>query len=1077
MARLKVYKASAGSGKTYKLTLEYLKICIKNADSYKNILAVTFTNKAAGEMKERIIGELFSLATGKKSKYLPDLLKSLKSGEEKIRSTAKTVLQKILHNYSWFSVTTIDSFFQRIIQSFVREVGLNSIYSLELDEKKVLNHAIDALLFQLEDDPKLKKWLIRFIETRIEEGKNWNFKRDMFTLAQEIFKEDFKVFEKEVVEKIQDKSLLDQYIKRLSIEKKQFEQFFVDAGFEALNIMQQHQLEPDDFAYGKSGVGGAFEKCSRGIILEPKSRIRSALDDVANWYSNKSQRIPDIENAFHAGLNRILEKCILHYEKHIQSYNTSKAILQNIYTMGLISDISERLRQYTHDQSLFLISDTNDFIQAIIDNNETPFIYEKTGNHFQYYMIDEFQDTSGMQWNNFKPLIMNSIAEGHECMVVGDVKQAIYRWRNSSWKILASEINNEFESHNLSVEALKYNWRSRKNVINFNNAFFNEATEILQAHLDAQISSFSKQRNPETIKEAYGELVQQVPQDGAEGGQISFQFIEADDKNTYLKGLADELPSLLIKLQKAGYALSEIAFLVRSKSEGKKIAEILMNCEETFAEDSKLRFDFISNDTLVIGASFTVSFITAILRYLVNNSDPVNLGYLLYEYMINIQKKNISLNDIFLSIKNNRNQIISDCLGEDFLSESILWKNLPVSEGVEQIIRFFGLNSRREDYPYLQAFQDLVHSFSLEKTGNIKLFIEWWDEFGKQETLSIEEKQDAINIITIHKSKGLQFKVVITPYCSWKIEDSGRFASLLWCKPDKKPYNELGAFPVKYSQTLGETIFYETYIEEKTEQFVDNLNLLYVAFTRAIDALFVFCPKADPSKINTVSDLACRVISAGTSLNWTTRIKNSEAAGCDIKEFTIGELPEHTPEIETENRIELSAYPTATFRGKYSISRFSEDFFSPEDESILARINYGKMMHEILSFIKTTTDVRKAINTMVFEGKLTDGEGKLLESKIKEYFNQEHAKEWFDPSWKVLNETEILSGEGDIYRPDRVLLRNNQVVVIDYKFTLNTQKTHQEQLKDYMKLIIQMGYPNITGYIWYPDLNKIVQVK
>ena len=1085
MSGLSVVCASAGSGKTHKITREFLKLLYKDTDNFRHILAVTFTNKATEEMKSRIIRELFNLSENRASEYLNYISEQTGFSEKAVRLKSDIILKKILHNYSRFSVSTIDSFFQKIIRSFTREIGIQSGFTIELDTENVLDKSIDRLLFNIEENTALKNWLIHFTKDRIEEGRGWNFKNDILELGREVFKEEFRIFSDDVSKKLGNKELLSDYYAELYKIINHFEEKLSEKGSGGMELISSHLLTVDDFSNKMTGPAGYLFKLAGKNILEPGIRIRQAANSPEKWYTKSSEKRSKIEEIYRNGLNDILIDIIDFFDENYNDYKTSKTILSNIFTLGILSDLTKTVLQYTNEKNLFIINDAATFLNKIIDNNDTPFVYEKTGNYFHHFMIDEFQDTSGFQWNNFRPLISNSLSQNYDNMVVGDAKQSIYRWRNTDWEILAEKIFNDFISESINTETLKNNWRSRKKIIDFNNSFFTVAAKFLQDTFNNELVDTDNTQDLKKLKsnivDIYNDVCQLEAVSGNdEHGYINIKFLDEADKDI----TGENLIKVLKELQDKGYRLKDIAILTRRKKEGKEVADFLIEYKNYNETDGKYKFDVISDESLYLSSSSAVNFIIAILKYFINPGDNINNYFITFEYL-NYIKSGAEDNDVTFPGYCSTDEKVAP---EEFLPESVVKsleyiKNLNIYEKVERLIEIFDLSTLRGELPFIQAFQDLILDYSRKNPSNINAFLEYWEDTGNSKSISISEAQDAIRILTIHKSKGLEFKAVIIPYCNWNF-DHYQKRQILWCKPSKSPFDKLNVVPVNYGKELKNTLFANEYYTEKLKTYIDNLNLLYVAFTRASDALYCFAGNGNKTngRITRVSDLLGKVCRNDSKDNepdndgcgkltfnkYYNNIQNTFEFGMlfhddsddNISEFSVSRIKE---------------YPTLDNRKKLRIAYQAGELFTSDTEIITRPLSYGKLMHEIFSNIITIADVESAIEKVYIEGKVGLTEKKLIHSEIKRIFTDTRIRSWFSNKWKVITEKDIILPDGSVKRPDRILLRDDKAVIIDYKFGIRELKEHIDQIREYERHLNEMGYGIIESFVWYINKGKIIK--
>ncbi len=535
------------------MTGEYLRLLFSAENQYRHILAVTFTNKATDEMKSRVVKELYKLSKGEGSSYMEELKKEFHSPENRIRERATTILESILHDYSAFSITTIDRFFQQTLRAFTREMGLSGGYKLELDDNFVLTQVIDLMIFEL-DKPQNKElagWILDYMRHRIEDGKSWNIKQNIGKLAGQLFNEKYKLLNKADKQKIEDKKQLNDYRQALLKIIRSWESELKSTGIHALHLMERFGLNYTDFKHGKNSGFLTFVKLANGDFKEPSPRFFSRADNLEDWVTAKSEKKPAIESAYHEGLNDCVKQAVNLFENNL-SYNTAVSILQNYHTLGILNDIRNRLQEYQQENNTLFLSDTTELLNRIVSDSESPFVYEKTGTRINHYMIDEFQDTSSMQWQNFKPLIRESLDSGHFNLIVGDVKQSIYRWRNSDWELLESRILQDFSDNSIRNSMLGTNWRSDANIVNFNNSVFSTAATILQNQFNA---SAELQENPNRkITEAYQHVRQQVPSGKSpDEGYVKISFLDASDKEDDWKSKSlEQLPLEIERLQEQG---------------------------------------------------------------------------------------------------------------------------------------------------------------------------------------------------------------------------------------------------------------------------------------------------------------------------------------------------------------------------------------------------------------------------------------------------------------------------------------------------------------------------------------------
>lgn len=1085
---LKIYKASAGSGKTYQLTKDYIFMLfnklIKQQNAtvapHRKVLAVTFTNKATEEMKTRIVAELYKLSSSQPSGYRAELATTFHLSESEVDEKAKTLLVLILHDYSGFSISTIDKFFQQIIRSFAREIGVNGGFNIELDSDMILKQAVDNLLSSLVDDEnkQLMSWISDYVEERIDDGNNWKPQRDLLKLGQQIFNESYQSKADLISEKLKDKDFLKRYKEQLYVIKTGFEKELEYTARETIQLLEKSGMQPE---YFKSKLMfSTLENISNGKY-EFSATFRKYGESVENCYTKtQTQGIKTaIETLFSNGLSDNLQKIFHLIENDIIAYNSAKVILGKISVLGILSDISDEINTISQDQNLMLISNTNMFIRKIIDESETPFVYERMGMRLHNYMIDEFQDTSTLQWDNFKPLIRESLANGNENMLVGDVKQSIYRWRNSDWKLLDQQVYKDFNPQQINAQTLDTNWRSDKHIVAFNNAFFEFAAERLQDVLNEELETSNapadvvNQLNNKIVN-AYSSLRQKVSSNAGEG-YVKVEFIPDSKKvEEWHEAVLEKLPHLLENLVDRGYRPSDIGFLVRKNREAVEITNYLMNYKTNENARPDFSYKVIGKEGLKLNASPSVKFLISLVKLAHLPTERVNRLRMNYEFLRN--NKQLS-NDEALSQASQtlEEEMIGSSLFSDEQNASIeSLKHLSLYEAVEQIINVFDLAKTNKDTVFIQAFQDVVFKFQSSNSSDLNSFIEWWNEKEEKLTVSTPDEEDAFRIMTVHSAKGLDFKVVIAPFCDWKLVDNK--GSLLWCEPKVEPYNQLPLLPIEFSSTLNKSIFRSEYFTEKMQQYMDAMNIGYVAFTRARNEMYCFAPLA--TKVDKAPSHFAEVLLQSFCISQQDdTLSLREYFDTETSVFEIGmptnfEYEDKSVEIES---VVNNDYPTTTNNGRLKIKNIGTEIWLKELPIEESRLNYGLLLHDVLKKTLYFGDDKKVVEELHRNGTINDAEKQLLTEELDKFWEKEEVRSWFDADADLLTERAILLPSGNQYRPDRVVIKNGVATVIDYKFGEQESASYIRQVERYIHLINEMGYKT-KGYIYYVSLGKIVAV-
>ena len=1055
---LDIYTASAGSGKTFTLTLEYFRLIFETPIEYKNILAVTFTNKATEEMKSRIITELHKLAEGEKSSYGDILKQELDLDDQQLRNKASLLRTMLLHDYGRLSITTIDRFFQRIIKAFTRELGIFPGYNVELDSDFVLTKAVDKVMQQIKDNPELRSWISELMNNNVEEGKSWSIKSKISDLGAELFRENYMLFDKYILEKFKDKNFLRKYRDFLGSVVKGYEEKLAGISEQALQLIQKNTLVLSDFKGGKAGCASWFYKLQAGNFSEPTKTIRKGGEDSSTWITKTSQNKETIDRIT-PELMHYLQEALNIFDAEYRNYLSAQQLTGNLYQLGILNDLYQEVRNYCNEKGLMMLSDTTHILNLLIANNDTSFLFEKCGNYYKHLMIDEFQDTSSMQWKNFQPLVVNSLGEGAKAMIVGDVKQSIYRWRSGDWNLLAHEVENQFKNLGVNKVQLTNNWRSCKEIVEFNNNFFETATQTLtQMYV---LDAGEEDLRSKTIEEAYQGLRQTPCKQKVGYVDITFGPEKKEEEAGEL--IMEDVVAVVEDILNRGGKQKDIVILVRGGKEGAFVANYLME-HNKIVEDP---IHFISNDSLYIWSSPYVQFIVAILRHITEPYDIVNKATILYFYRIFVQdSENNSLHEVFKDVKEKDLFIL---LNSKFKAEFDAVMSYSLYETIEVIIHNFNLKEKEQEVPYLIAFQDTIYEYETNNTNSITLFLEWWEKEQGKRVLSTSEEVDAVRILTIHKSKGLEFEFVILPFCSWEL-DSVRPVRRIWCSNNEHLFNELEYAPLNYSSKLADTIFRDDYFDEHLKAYIDNLNLLYVALTRPRTELYIrpYRPKENKDGTIAISDIGAFI--------WQVLRDMGE----ELKEsmnYKLGEKQSFSlsKELATSS-LSLKNYPVWQPENRISVKYRYRDYTEPENIGLSA-IDEGKLLHEIFKSVAYADDVEQAVQQAYIEGLINHTEKEYYCAKINAFINTPQASEWFASKYTVINEKDILFPGGNKARPDRIVMNNGTVYVIDYKFGHREESKYLKQVRFYCHTLQKMGYTKVKGYIWYVKSGKIVEVQ
>ncbi|WP_319481090.1 UvrD-helicase domain-containing protein [uncultured Draconibacterium sp.] len=1085
---LTVYKASAGSGKTFQLVVEYLKIILNNPYNYKHILAVTFTNKATNEMKRRILEQLHLLAIEKDSPYIEPLQKDNNYTEQFIRQRAKEVLKNILHDYNRFSINTIDSFTQKVIKSFNRELGISPNFTVELDNDLLLQEASDRLLARINDDKDLLKWLRDYSKEKIESNRSQRIDDDIQNLGKELFKESFQVFFPDEGESVYNRKNLNEFGKELRQIIQKFEKGIKDKAQALFNDIFSNGFSVDDFSYKKSGVAGYIQSLANGEIKEPGSRVLTACEDAEKWYSAKHKQAAEIHNLVDTKLQPGLIGLVEFFTSNTTRYNTAQAALRQLRMLGILSDLKEEIKQIQQEKGALQLSDSNLLLSKIIGQSDSPFVYEKIGNYYKYFMLDEFQDTSGLQWKNFRPLLENSLAEGNANLIVGDVKQSIYRWRNSDWSILAEQLDAQFSPQQKQDFTLEKNWRSDKNIIAFNNAIFGELKTAFADYLIGSLEN--REAYIQKFDHIYSSYQQEAGKTNAEAtGFTQINFLPEDD---FEKTATEQLVEQVKYLQDQGIKAKDIAILIRKNKEGGPIIEAFLAAAK-LEENKKYNLSVLSNESLFLHASKAVLVVISAIELLIDPENKITQATLLHLWQSWLKP---GLKTMGIPVQSNNGQSLLDFndysdwhlqpgFDEEFNAEltgkleQVKRKVLLTSldETITHICSLFGLFNFQSELPFLQTLIDKAGELKISLSNDLSNLLYWWNEKGSNTSVNVNEEISSIRLMTVHKSKGLEFKAVLLPFLDWKTSWSGTTAPLLWCKPISEPFNKFPLLPIQAGKHMETSEFAPMYFEEKMNYYIDTLNLVYVAFTRAASVLIANCPMPKESRNNSGSGKPIHYL---LHKALTNQSKQEEFADCFNEEqdrFEFGKIDLQQQDDDDQKAILIKQYNFNDISDKVSLRLNGEDFLMENEQQHSVK-NTGKIIHDILSEIVLAEDANAACLQALHDGKVSREEFDEIQTSIQNNLQIPEVKMWFDGSYEVLNERDLLTSD-KLLRPDRIMFSGDEAIVVDYK-TGERQDKYLYQVKEYAKVLQNSGFSKVTGFLWYlhtGELEKVCELK
>ena len=1054
-SKLIVYKASAGSGKTFTLAIEYMKMLIRNPKAYRNILAVTFTNKATTEMKERILNQLYGISINDKDSksYLDKLKEELGMDENEIRQRAHDALKRIIHDYSRFRVETIDSFFQSVMRNLARELELGANLNIDLDSNNALGEAVDSMIEKLDRNSPVLYWLLDYIDERIQNDKQWKVSKEIKEFGKDIFKEEYIEKRAALQETLKDKNCIKNYRKVLEsyvLEAQEEMKGFAQQFFEILEV---YGLTPDDFAGKQKGISSYFNKLMVGK-LDNKTFNATAekhMTDAENWVSKTHKQRNSIINLAREELMPLLNEAEKHRRKNYKIINSCILSLQHANNVRLLANIDEEMRWLNQEKNRFLLADTNALLHDIIHEGDPSFVFEKIGTNIQHVMIDEFQDTSRMQWANFKLLLLEGLAHGADSLIVGDVKQSIYRWRNGDWSIL-NNLRNKIEVFDIEEKTLETNRRSETRIIEFNNALFTSACHWLNEKYKEE-----QKKDCEELKQAYKDVVQKSSKK-EEKGYIKVSFLSIKGEVDYIEDTLQQLVAEVNTLLGKGVKQNEMAILIRKNKTIPLIANYF---------DRHTPYRIVSDEAFRLDASLAICMLMDALRFLNEPDNKIAKAQLAAAYQNEVLKNDIDLNTLLLNE-------VEAFLPTEFIEQIDVLRLMPLYELLEKLFVIFQLSLIDNQDAYLFSFFDKVSEYLKDNSSELTAFIKHWEELLCSKTIPSGEIE-GIRILSIHKSKGLEYPNVLIPFCDWKMENERNFH--VWCTPEQSPFNALNLVPVNYGSLMNESIYHHDYLNERLQLWVDNLNLLYVAFTRPKTNLIVWCKQEKAE--GTVSELIA---------------ENITQTQCTAHEMTNGDICYEWGEVclsekeekEITNKLQVKPEGVNVWMEsidtpiKFKQSNRSASFINNEEvEENEKYIQQGELLHNLFAYIRTSDDVLMALKRLRMEGVITsDAQEKEIQKLATWALGHPKVKDWFSGNWELFNECTIISTEkGQIktHRPDRVMMKDGQVIVVDFKFG-KKRTSYFNQVREYMSLLASMGYSNIRGYLWYVFNNELEEV-
>ena len=1080
MYPLTVYRASAGSGKTFTLAVEYIKLLVlaQGGGEHAHILGVTFTNKATAEMKDRILTHLYGLAheLPASNDYLNALRDALSkeadapATDDELRRRCGVALHEILHDYSRFRVQTIDAFFQTVLRGLAHELGLSANLQVEISDTEVLSQAVDRIVEHLQDEPRVLDWMLSLVRERIENNQRWDVTWQVKRFGSTIFNEQYQLRGDALRALLSDEEAL----RRLDTDIRSRETAAVDTlhryAEEIKSAVAASQCSVSDFSNGTKILAPYLLRLASADAtnLEPNNTLISWAANSELMVKKGDRNRSDLIAAASA-VSAILAKLFTELPQLQHDINSARLALGHIKPLLLLDRIDREVATINTETSRFNLAKTPILLRQMIGESDVPFIFEKIGTQLHHIMIDEFQDTSTLQWQNFRPLLAECRSRGGRNLIVGDVKQSIYRFRGGDWRTLANIKKDVVPTPTLVPKDT--NFRSERHIVDFTTQFFLSAVTLLdEVSADDEMAvggDFSFTNAYDGVKQKASP--KRMTRD-AEGYVRAVVFPASPDVKTLI---LDDLRCQVAELHARGLAYNQMTILVRNNYES---ADVI----DAFAADPAMP-RIVSDEAFLLNASPAVRLLVESLRTLSNlRPDPIARLY----------------------VATNLGPEAAEMLEQN--RESL--RLLPLTALVEHLLRVFGINHIAGQQAYLLSFLDAVADFARTTSTDLQAFITYWDEKLFKQSIPASSI-DGIRIITIHKSKGLEFQTVFIPFCTWTM-DTDRRGSILWTTPDEAPYSAFSLLPITpTSKTAPKSAFARDYSQEHLSARLDEFNAMYVAFTRPRANLFIWSSGGDLERsTRTVGDLVACTLPLCSDMDVTfdgdVTDKNNPATAI----YTLGTPCLRLKSDDEATRVSPVATPVSlsleSFDAKlpFKQSNRSAAFFEQMDPEADASLHIaattplalGRLLHTLLQNIATTDDIPRVLDAFTHEGVIsqTSADGTYvslcradIESRLRRAMDNELVASWFRPWWTLHTECAIVcrdkDGHAKTLRPDRVMSSpdGSHIIVVDFK-TAHYNEEYDRQVQTYMELISAM-HPEATveGYLWFVLTGKVKKVE
>ena len=1141
---LELQRASAGSGKTFTLAKKFiwyyitipdeegnrrLRTPAELADSLGHILAVTFTNKATNEMQQRIVEKLYALGYppqgGRRPDYQDEFLEELnemsekKVTEEDLGATCRRAVSLLLNNYSDFQVSTIDSFFQQVLRTFAYESDLSDSYRIELDTDYLSAMAIDALLEDINsghDSSGASFWIGELMSRAKSDGKKWNVfaKSSAGDNPYALLTESVKRLENEEFKEI--RRSLDDYFSTepdfpglyLDLQRK-YESPVVEAHLRLreiskkmrhiLNSLESRIDSKDVKIFQRRLDSVSASKSFELPVNSKKEPVESLEQDFPNTYHTRKKKgdTPAYEAIEEADAEMAEAYGVWSARLRGPEFRHWRLYRENLPFMGLLQAIREKRDEYLRENNAIELGETNAMLHDIIGEDDAPFIYERIGTRLNHFLIDEFQDTSKMQWRNMSPLLHESVGRGNENLIIGDAKQSIYRFRNADSSLISRRVPEEFgcsDEEASSGAERNTNWRSDLRIVQFNNTFF----AFLADELNRTVGSGASPARRDFMAD-YMNVVQH-PHHKDEKGYVEVIRGAADLTGTWNEFVLSSIPRIVEDVLSRGFRMRDIAILVDRNTEGEEVIATLTEYNAQLPPESR-RLEYVSEQSLKLTSSAAVALVVSVLETISRGADPeVRTGEDRARRGV-ADWADVACNFRFFALRHPELST-PDCLagffeegGDNNAIGEMLKKMQAVTLPalVESIIaEFIPADIRSTDAVFLAAFQDIVLEYGENRPSDIASFLRWWNDKKISASISSPEDMDAITVMTVHKSKGLEFPVVIVPFANASFKDGGGKKEWRWIRPEVitsekgalPPYLPIPTAPI-LEGTSHEHLLNEYYDLRK----MDIMNSIYVAFTRAASELYIFSKPSgrteDPVVMSSLLGRFCERVRESEEYGIRVEMMDPDVLrGDDDGSYSYGEKAiRHEKESRkgegTEHVMtDYAVRPTPDFL-LYRTEDLPEvvDADDPELSEDTDPRSEGNILHEIMQSVERQSDIPRAVRRMAIKGLITSAEASRLGAFLTVKTSRPEVKGWFEEGWRVVNERPLLRAGNIMKRPDRVMISpEGDAVVVDYKFgeSMSTHRKYAAQVYDYVETLKNTGrFRSVTGYLWYVRMDRI----